>query len=136
MPGTTESSGAGKGAAMSERKAQLAEDGFVADRAIYYAALYPSLREVAREHGYALALHGSLQKDLDVVAVPWIEGASSERLLVRALTNCAGGVLHQGRTKKPHMRAAYTIELAAQGGYVDLSVLARESAAPGESDAD
>lgn len=108
------------------RRAALADDGFVADRVIYYASLYPVLREAARDCGYALALHGSLQKDLDVVAIPWVEEAGSESLLVQLLTECAGGVLRPERTEKPHGRVAWTIELAAQGGYIDLSILPRE----------
>lgn len=32
----------------------------------YYAVLYAELRVVARAHGYALGLHGSLRRDLDL----------------------------------------------------------------------
>ena len=41
--------------------------------AVYAAALYPDLAEIAREHGYALAVHGSLARDFDLIAVPWRE---------------------------------------------------------------
>jgi hypothetical protein len=37
--------------------------------------LLPALREVARRFGYALAVHGSLEWDIDLVAVPWCENA-------------------------------------------------------------
>ncbi len=105
-----------------------AEDGMVAERTCYYAALYPLLREVARQHGYALALHGSLAKDLDVVAVPWTEDASDDVTLLRALVNRAGGLLsgnEAARGIKPHGRRAYTIHLPDGGGYIDLSVMPR-----------
>src|SRR5271154_4799160 len=36
----------------------------------YAAGLYPKLAEVFRSHGYALAVHGSLASDFDLVAVP------------------------------------------------------------------
>lgn len=52
---------------------------------IYAAALYPELALLAREHGYALAVHGSLRRDLDLIAVPWVEQPSTSRELVSAI---------------------------------------------------
>lgn len=46
-----------------------------------YAALYPSLAEIARTHGWALAVHGTLGRDMDLICVPWTEaphGAGSD----------------------------------------------------------
>jgi hypothetical protein len=122
---------------------RLAADGFVAERMTFYAALYPKLREVARQHGYALALHGSLCKDLDVIAVPWVEDAADEATLVEAVAQTIGGMMVVGgrhapdgkgfvpappRTMKPHGRAAWTIFLGGTGGYIDLSVMPRTGA--------
>lgn len=46
-----------------------------------YAALIPVLVEAAREAGYALAVHGTLARDCDLVAAPWTDEAwSAERL--------------------------------------------------------
>jgi hypothetical protein len=47
-----------------------------------YAALYPALAEIARKHGYALAVHGSMQRDFDVIAVPWIENVGNPKDVV------------------------------------------------------
>jgi hypothetical protein len=52
---------------------------------VYAAALYPELAVIAREHGYALAVHGSLQRDLDLIAVPWVENPKTSRELVAAI---------------------------------------------------
>jgi hypothetical protein len=68
-----------------DRLDAMGPDGFFAQRMTFYAAIYPRLREVAREHGYALALHGSLTKDLDLLAVPWVVDADDEATLVRAI---------------------------------------------------
>jgi hypothetical protein len=38
----------------------------------YYTSLLPELRRVAREYGYELGLHGSMTRDLDLIAAPWI----------------------------------------------------------------
>ena len=35
--------------------------------------LLPALREVARSGGWALATHGSMERDIDVVLIPWRE---------------------------------------------------------------
>lgn len=40
-----------------------------------FACLYPGLCDVARKYGYALAIHGTLVNDLDLVAIPWTEDA-------------------------------------------------------------
>ena len=50
-----------------------------------YAALYPELAEVARSHGYALAVHGSLARDFDLIAVPWAESVSEPGAVVAEL---------------------------------------------------
>lgn len=50
-----------------------------------YAGLYAGLCEVAREHGYCLAIHGSLEHDMDVVACPWTDEASDADTLAAAL---------------------------------------------------
>lgn len=108
-------------------------DGFVAERACYYAALYPQLREVARQNGYALALHGSLVKDLDLLAVPWVEDAVDAWDLAHAICERAGGAIHErddiGRSpnSRPHGRLVWTIHLQRGGGYIDLSVMPRQT---------
>ena len=107
-------------------------DGFVAQRMCFYAALLPKLQEVARRHGYALPVHGSLQRDLDVVAVPWTDDASDPVALIKALAERAGGFIPEGQAKtglKPHGRLAVTIYLGGQGGYIDLSVMPRAALA-------
>lgn len=38
---------------------------------IYAACLYPELEEMFRTKGWALAVHGSLARDFDIVAIPW-----------------------------------------------------------------
>ena len=104
----------------------IGADGFIAGRVVYYAQLYPRLREVARAHGYALALHGSLTKDLDVVAIPWTDEASDPTALAIALTERAGAHMPPNQpTIRLHARMAYTIHLGGIGGYIDLSVMPR-----------
>lgn len=103
-----------------------------------FATLLPVLREKSRELGYALGLHGSMTRDLDLIAVPWVEEAVPDYELARELQNVLGGYFAEGGSgsihtwatlepgKKPHGRVAYTLRF---GGdkllVVDLSVMPR-----------
>lgn len=91
----------------------------------YVVGIYPALAAKARELGYALALHGSAQRDLDVIAVPWIENAASPQELVQAL--CAEFDVAPNQplaepTVRPHGRMSWSIPLW-WGAYIDLSVI-------------
>jgi hypothetical protein len=91
----------------------------------------PLMRVVSRECGYALAVHGSMIRDVDVVAIPWTEEACSAEALVKRLWELLGeggfGPFDQAAIPsepKPHGRAAYTL-LTFSGGFIDLSVMPR-----------
>lgn len=83
------------------------------------------LRHTARRAGYAVAVHGSMARDLDVIAVPWREGAVAPAVLVERIMAAIGGAFTPGQQNpalKPHGRLAYAINLHPTGMYVDLSV--------------
>lgn len=61
-----------------------------------FACLYPGLCAVARAHGYALALHGSLVTDMDLIAVPWTEQAVPAEDLMTALMAHLGALDYRG----------------------------------------
>lgn len=86
-----------------------------------YAALLPGLQEAARLKGYALAVHGSLARDLDLIAVPWVEWARPALELVQELAKLVGGRL-QTDEEKLHGRRAWTVTLEG-AGFIDISVM-------------
>lgn len=95
-----------------------------------YCALYPELAKVAREHGYALAIHGSLVRDFDLIAVPWVECPAEPEALVGAFTSrFALHRMDKAPTAKPHGRAAYTISVGFGECAIDLSFTPREDPA-------
>lgn len=112
--------------------------------AAFYAHLVPLLAALARQHGYALAVHGSMATDLDLLAVPWTEEADEAEVLVEALRELVGGIipndpdaysgdllLHNPNTK-PHGRRAWSIywqilDGYGVGPYIDLSVMPRQA---------
>lgn len=59
--------------------------------AAVYASMLIPLRDLARECGYALALHGSMGRDLDLIAVPWVEDAIAPADLVERIRIHVGG---------------------------------------------
>lgn len=101
------------------------------DPAAWYALVYVSLRQAFAEHGYAVAIHGTLQRDFDIVAVPWTEEAVSAADLVAVVVDACMGLACSvdGPTVKPHGRRSYAIVLF-NGGYIDLSVMPRTEAQP------
>lgn len=92
-----------------------------------YAILYCGLCDIARSKGYALAIHGSLQNDLDLIAVPWIEEPEKVDDLVNSFLNhlsaCLGKDFDKNNPEtKPHGRIAYNL-YTGFGSKVDLSIM-------------
>ena len=89
-----------------------------------YAHWLPIVRKIAYEHGYALGLHGSCVKDLDVIAVPWIEDAKPTMDLVNAIALGLGLIyLDAEITQKPHRRKCFLLYAPRSNSYIDLSVV-------------
>lgn len=55
-----------------------------------YACIYPGLCEIARSMGYALAIHGSVANDLDLIACPWVDEVSTPQELIDKLMEHIG----------------------------------------------
>lgn len=97
-----------------------------------YVGLYPFLCEVARAHGYALAVHGSVVNDFDLIAAPWVDNASSVEELIRALVEQVSEstgysirmkeTLDYASTDKPHGRRSFSIPIDC-GSRIDISVM-------------
>lgn len=58
----------------------------------FFGCIYPGLCDIARANGYALAIHGSVTSDLDLIACPWTSEAISAEDLY-ALLGCHIGAL-------------------------------------------
>lgn len=94
--------------------------------------ILPAMRRSAKEAGYALTVHGSLNRDIDLVAVPWAEfNVWTPDALATSLCGAARGAIGRCNlrdkewTKKPHGRLAKTL-LAWCGentASIDLSVV-------------
>lgn len=97
---------------------------------IYASAMYPFLAEIAREHGYALAVHGSLARDLDLIAVPWTDEAVDPSVLIAAIEQRSAAVLTGPPSEKPHGRIAYALCAGFGSCGWDISFMPRRTCQP------
>lgn len=97
---------------------------------IYAAAMYPDLSKIAQQHGYALAVHGSLARDFDLIAVPWAESVSGEMELIQAFSaEFSIHVSPDSPASRNHGRIAYTLIIGFGDCQIDLSFI-RENDRP------
>jgi hypothetical protein len=82
------------------------------------------IRLLASTHGYAIGVHGSLERDVDLIAVPWVRESSSPDDLADAVARALGSRARL-RSERVHGRIAYVVDIPGGGlpGYVDLSVI-------------
>lgn len=113
----------------------------------YYAILYMKLDRVVQRFGWALALHGTMQRDLDLVLIPWTEDADHEDRVIDAIrlfvdgyylsnkrkrnekkmgSSTKDGLAHFMVTQKPHGRRAISIYIGVSAYYLDISILPRK----------
>lgn len=88
---------------------------------VYAAALYPQLAKIFQSHGYALAVHGSLARDFDLIAIPWAEKVSRPDEVLKEIID--GFVIHvvgEPDTRN-YGRIAYTISIGHGECALDLS---------------
>ena len=87
-----------------------------------YAFYYELIKEVSKSYGYNLVLHGSMNRDLDLILIPWEENLGDIEKLIDEITLIIGGhVLMQNRSvdnekgdrysNKPHGRRCYIINI-------------------------
>src|SRR5690349_18101681 len=50
---------------------------------LFYSYCFAALQEIARDFGYNLLIHGSMNRDLDLVAVPWVNDPKPELELIQ-----------------------------------------------------
>ena len=99
---------------------------------VYCVAMYPALCEVFQFHGYALAVHGSLARDFDLIAVPWVTGASEPETVLAAIAASGLAARIDGDPeRKPHGRLAYTLSVGFGECACDLSFMPNNAATCG-----
>lgn len=94
-------------------------------RTAVYFLMAEKIKKVCIANGYALAIHGSLVTDLDIVAVPWTEEAVKPTTLAKCIFREIKGYtnhIDKEPTKKPHGRLCWTV-LMDWHAYIDLCIM-------------
>ena len=93
-------------------------------RAVFYAAMWNDFRQAALDKGWALALHGSLANDMDIMAMAWIDRASHSLDMVNAIRDCFDKPMEIGlsTTEMPNNRRVYTLSIWADF-YLDINII-------------
>jgi hypothetical protein len=106
-----------------------------------YALFFHDLKEIALEYGYNLVLHGSLNRDFDLIAIAWQQEVKDHSDMIKAFAELIDGrIMLQGYggrfyecTPAYHGRLHYIINLWRGGTrkkpsedqqyYLDISVI-------------
>ncbi len=96
----------------------------------FYSVCLEGLQQISKDMGYNLLIHGSMNRDMDLVAIPWINEPKSHFELLDAFCEYLGlpldrtfeGVENYMHSALPGGRDAYVINLNRGGkfnGYLD-----------------
>jgi len=112
----------------------------------YYSIIYAQLDRIVQRFGWALTLHGSMSRDMDIVLIPWTEDAEHEDKVIDAIkifvegkhitamrkrnekkinASSKDGMAHFSITEKPHGRKAITLFIGISSYYLDISIMPR-----------
>lgn len=87
-----------------------------------YASLYPELCKTFRKNGYALAIHGSMARDFDLIAVKWIDNATTKEKVIKEITD-KFAISIVGKPEKRGVRNIYTLSFGFGECFIDLSFI-------------
>lgn len=85
----------------------------------YYAIMFEPLKQIALKYGYNLVLHGSLNRDMDLIAIPWNEILGNVDEMINEFCDYVGGKINNDVPKDaPQGRKWYVIDIY-RGGYLN-----------------
>jgi len=82
-----------------------------------YALFFIQLKAIAEDYGYNLLLNGSLDRDMDLVAVPWCDNPQDEQKMIKDFQLYLKGIVTTTTENNiyfsisPGNRHSYIIEL-------------------------
>lgn len=96
-------------------------------RTSFYACMWEDIRHCAMDCGWAVALHGSLSSDMDIMAMKWVENAVAFEELINKISklfkdNDLSNQYAITYNEKPHNRVVATIPIF-NDFYLDISTL-------------
>ena len=94
---------------------------------MFYATLLESFRKTCLDNGYALSIHGSCSRDMDLIAVAWANSAIKPDLLIDEIQKCLFATIYNQDINKDglirsHGRVTYTIAIQCDW-FIDFTVV-------------
>jgi hypothetical protein len=88
-----------------------------------YAYYFEALKAIAKDYGYNLVVHGSMNRDLDLIAIPWVNEPKPEMDMINALSEYINGFKSDDKGiflhgVLPGGRNAYVLNVN-RGGYMN-----------------
>jgi len=75
-----------------------------------YAFYFELIKEIGLRYGYNIVLHGSMNRDLDLIAIPWVETIGDKDKMIDEIASVIGGyVLMQNRSVNNLVGDRYSI---------------------------
>jgi len=97
------------------------------DKFDFYTLILPDIRKAAERCGYAVAVHGSMRRDFDLIAAPWKAGFSEPDYLAREIQKAGCGAAHGHHAEKDSIgRLIYNL-FVGRTAYIDLNVIIPDS---------
>ena len=95
----------------------------------FFALCFVALQEIAKKKGYNLVMHGSFNRDMDLIAIPWTDSPRPEIELIQAFDMHLRGIQYEDVVAErgyhfsvlPGGRHSYVIHLN-RGGYWNMYV--------------
>lgn len=83
-----------------------------------YAFYFEVIKEIGLEFGYNIVLHGSMNRDLDLIAIPWQEVIGDKMEMIKKICEAIGGniLIESGEDrelfrKKHHGRECWVVNI-------------------------
>lgn len=93
---------------------------------------FPEIRRTARAFGYAVAVHGSVERDIDLIFAPWKKDAATPMMLAEAVRSAVGGFFaREGHELNVARRAPIGVSCMIHlggGPYLDCLIVCDEAA--------
>lgn len=82
----------------------------------FYAFIYEQAKDIAIRYGYNLVLHGSMNRDLDLIAVPWKKELGVVKDMLNEIAQFIGSKINEKTYEFTHRGTAYILDIN-RGGY-------------------
>lgn len=73
-----------------------------------YAFYFEQVKSIGLEYGYNIVLHGSMNRDLDLIAIPWGESIGDKTVMLNKIAEVLGGfVMQESEEDRQKFRVKY-----------------------------